>query len=128
QPHKRAATDEEDIRGVYRGEFLVRMLASTLRRNIGDRTFENFQQRLLNAFAGDVAGDGRVLVLAADLVDFIDIDDAGLGTSYIAFGSLQQLEDDVLYVLADVPRFCERGSVHDGEGNIQHAGERLRQQ
>ena len=58
------------------GEFLVRMLASALRRNVGDRAFEDLQQRLLHAFAGDVARDRRVLVLAADLVDFVDVDDA----------------------------------------------------
>ena len=35
------------------------MLASTLWRNIGNRALKNLQQRLLHAFAGDIAGDGR---------------------------------------------------------------------
>ena len=104
------------------------MLASALRRDIGNRAFENLQQRLLHAFAGDVAGDGRVLVLAADLVDFVDIDDAGLRAGHVAIGGLQQLQDDVLHILADIAGFGERGGVHDGEGNVEHLGQGLRQQ
>ena len=64
------------------------MFASALRRDVRDRAFENLQQGLLNALTRDIAGDRRVLVLAADLVDFIDIDDAGLGAAHIAVGSL----------------------------------------
>ncbi len=47
---------------------------------------------------------------------------------HVAVGGLQQLQDNVFDVLADVARFGQRGGVHDGEGNIQHARERLRQQ
>src|SRR4051794_10767065 len=106
-----ATHDKEDVSGVDRSEFLVRMFASALRRNVGDGTFENLKQGLLHAFAADIAGDGRVLVLAADLVDFVDVDDASLGAGDIAFGGLEQLEDDVLDVLADVTGFGERGGV-----------------
>ncbi len=122
------AADEENVGGVDRSEFLVGMLASALRRNVGNGAFEDLQQRLLHAFAGDVAGDGRVLVLAADLVDFVDIDDAGLRAGDIAVGGLQQLEDDVFDILADVTGFGERGGVNDGEGNVEHLGQGLRQQ
>ena len=90
--------------------------------------FQNLQQRLLHAFAGNVAGDGRVLVLAADLVDFVDVDDAGLRAAHVAIGGLQQLQDDVLDVLADVAGFGQRGGVHDGERHVEHARQRLRQQ
>jgi len=41
---------------------------------------------------------------------------------------LQQLEDDVLDVLADVAGFGERGRISHGEGHIEDARERLRQQ
>ena len=84
QADERAAANEQDVGGIHRGEFLVRMLASALGRNVGDRAFENLQQRLLHAFAGNIAGDGRVLVFPSDLVDFVDVDDAGLGASYVA--------------------------------------------
>src|SRR5579859_647139 len=128
QPYKGASADKQDVGRVYRGEFLVRMLAATLRRNVGDGAFQNLQQRLLHAFAGDVARDRGVLVLAADLIYFINVDDAGLGTAYIAISRLQQLEDDVFYVLTHVPGFGEGGGVYDGKGDIEHARQGLRQQ
>ena len=106
----------------------MRMLASALRRNVGDGAFQNFQQRLLHAFAGNIARDRRIFVLAADLIDFVDVDDAGLGAAHVAVGRLQQLEDDVLDILAHIAGFGERGGIDDGEGNIEHARQRLRQQ
>src|SRR5208337_5606371 len=76
QTDEGAAADEQDVRGIDGREFLVRMLAPTLRRNVRDRAFQNLEQRLLYALARHVAGDRRVLDLASDLVDFVDIDDA----------------------------------------------------
>src|SRR5207249_3035702 len=70
---KRAAADKENVRRVDLEELLVRMLAAPLRRHIRDRAFEDLQERLLDAFTRHVARDRRVLVLAADLVDFVDI-------------------------------------------------------
>ena len=61
---------------VHADVFLLRMLASALRRHIANRAFQNFQQRLLHAFAGNVARDGDVLRLARDLVDFVNVNDA----------------------------------------------------
>src|SRR6185312_5678838 len=63
-----------------------------------------------------------------NLVDFVDIDDAALGALDIIVGRLQQLEDDVLDVLADIARFGERGGVGHGEWHIQNARQGLRQQ
>src|SRR6185312_1979705 len=62
------AADEEDVGGVDRQELLVRMLAPALRRQRGGRSLEDLQQRLLDAFAGDVTGDRRVIGFARDLV------------------------------------------------------------
>src|SRR4029079_8094286 len=78
QPGKRAAADEKYIFGVDLQEFLLRMLAPALRRDRGDRAFDQLEQGLLHAFAGYVARDRRVLALARDLVDLVDVDDAGL--------------------------------------------------
>jgi hypothetical protein len=52
--------------GVDLEELLVPVLAPALQR--GDRAFEDLQQRLLDAHVGD-----QVLVLAADLIDLVDV-------------------------------------------------------
>ena len=119
QAHECAAADEQDVRGIHRREFLVRMLAAALRRHIRHRAFQNLEQRLLHALARNVAGDRRIFVLAADLIDFVDIDDALLALLHVAIGRLQQLQDDVLHVLAHVAGFGQRGGVDDGERHVQ---------
>ena len=53
--------------------------------------------------------------LRPDLVDLVDVDDAGLRRAHVSIGRLQQLQDDVLDVLADVAGFGERGGVDDRE-------------
>src|SRR5918995_1745529 len=81
---KRAAAEEENIGRVDREELLVRMLASTLRWNVGDGAFEDLQERLLHSLAGHVARNRRVLVLATNLVDLVDVDDALLRSLDVA--------------------------------------------
>ena len=125
---ERAAADEQDVGGVDLDELLVRVLAPALGRHRGGRALEDLEQRLLHALAGDVAGDRRVLALAGDLVDLVDVDDAGLGLLDVVVGGLDQLEEDVLDVLADVARLGERGGVGDGERDVEHAGQRLGEQ
>ncbi len=128
EPDERAAADEEDVRRVDLEELLVRVLAAALGRHVGDGAFEDLEQRLLHALARHVARDRRVLVLAADLVDLVDVDDALLGLLDVAAGGLEQLQDDVLDVLADVAGFGQRGRIHDRERDGEQARERLREQ
>src|SRR6185312_2883002 len=123
-----AAADEEDVARVDLEELLVRMLAPALRRHVGHRAFEDLQERLLDAFARHVARDRGVFVLAADLVDFVDVDDALLALLDVAARGLQELQDDVLDVFADVARFGQRRRVDDREGHREELGERLREQ
>src|SRR6185369_3002534 len=127
QPDERAAADEEDVGGVDLDEFLVRMLPSALRRNVGHGSFEDLEQRLLHALAGDVARDRRVVALAADLVDLVDVDDAALRLLFVVARGLVDLEDDVLDVLTDVTRLGQRRGVDDRERHGEHARQRLRQ-
>src|SRR5580692_2538103 len=122
-----ASADKQDVRGVDRSKFLVRVLAAALRRHVGDGALQDFQQCLLDAFAAYVARDRRVLVLLGNLVDLVDIDDALLGFLDVAIGGLQQLENNVFNVFADVAGFGKCGGVHDGERNVQHARESLRE-
>ena len=125
---ERAAADEQDVRGVDLDELLVGVLAAALGRNRRLRALEDLEQRLLHALAGDVAGDRGVLALAGHLVDLVDVDDARLGLLHVEVGGLQQLEQDVLDVLADVAGLGERRGVGDGERHVEHAGQRLGEQ
>ena len=125
QSIKGTAADEEDVGGIDLDELLLRVLAATLRR---DRAFQDLQQRLLHALAAHIAGDGRVLAFAGDLVDLIDIDDADLSLLHVEIRCLQELEQDVLHVLANITGLGEGGGVRDGEGHAQHLSQRLCQQ
>ena len=73
-----AAADEQDVGRVDLEEFLLRMLAAALRRDASGGAFHQLEQRLLHALARHVAGDRRIVGLAADLVDLVDVDDAAL--------------------------------------------------
>src|SRR5581483_5388797 len=128
ESYESAAADEQNVRRVYGSEFLVRMLSSALGRYVGYGAFQDLQQSLLHAFPRNVAGDRGILVLAANLIDFVNVDDASLRAANVAFGGLQQLKDDIFDVLANVARFRQGCRVHDRERNIQHLGECLGQQ
>ena len=52
----------------------------------------------------------RVVALARDLVDLVDVDDAALRPLDVVVGVLQQVDDDVLDVLADVAGLGEAWS------------------
>jgi hypothetical protein len=69
-----------------------------------------------------------VVALAADLVDLVDVDDAPLGALDVVVGVLQELDDDVLHVLAHVAGLGQRRGVGDGEGDVEQLGQRLREQ
>ena len=89
----------------------MRVFSAPLRRHISDRAFKNLKERLLDTFAADIAGDGGVLVLLGDLINFVDIDDALLGLLDVAIGSLEELvracqllwEHDILITPAMYP-------------------------
>ena len=92
------------------------MLASTLRRHIANGAFEDFQQRLLHAFSGNIARNGNVLGLARDLINFININDAALGAFDIVIGVLQQPQNNVFDILAHVTRLRQSRGVGNCEG------------
>jgi len=103
------------------------MLASALRWNVGDGSFQDFQQGLLHALTAYIAGDRGVFILAANLVNLVNINNAGLGPPYVAIRCLQQLEHDVFDIFAYITGFSERGGVHNGKRNVQHSGQGLGQ-
>ena len=104
------------------------MLAAALGRDTRRGPLDDLQQRLLHALAGDVASDRRVVALAGDLVDLVDVHDAALALLDVVVGILEQREDDVLDVLAHVARLGEAGRVGDGERDLEEARQRLREQ
>jgi hypothetical protein len=69
-----------------------------------------------------------IVGLAADLVDLVDVDDAALRPLDVVVGGLQQLQDDVLDVLADIAGFGQRRGVRHREGHVDDARQRLREQ
>ena len=117
-----------NIGGIHLDEFLVRVLAATLRRYRCYRTFDQLQQGLLYAFTRDITGNRRVFRLAGNLVDFVQVHNAALGFVHIVVALLQELLDDVLNVLAYVTGFGQCGSVSNDKRHIQQPGQCLCQQ
>ena len=101
----------------------MRVLAPAAGRHGGRRSLDDLEQCLLDALTRDVAGDRRVLRLATDLVDLVDVDDALLSALDVAVGGLDELEEDVLHVLADIPRLGQSRGIDDGEGDVEEAGQ-----
>ncbi len=108
-------------------ELLLGVLAPALRGHGGLAALHDLEQRLLHALARHVARDGKVFGLASYLVYLVDVDDADLGTRNVEVRRRNELEQDVLHVLAHVARLGQRGGVRDGEGHPQRARKRLRQ-
>jgi hypothetical protein len=93
-------------------------------RNVACGAFEDLEERLLDSFTADIASDRDVVGLAPDLVDLVDVDDADLRPLHVVIGVLQEPEDDVLHVLADVAGLGQSGGIRDAERNVENACER----
>src|SRR5215472_5902031 len=128
EPHKCTTAYEKDIGGVDLEEFLLRVLAPALGRDRRHGALDDLEERLLDALAGHVAGNRRIVTLARDLVDFVDVHDAALAPLDVVVGVLQQGEDDVFNVFADVAGLGKRGRIGDREGNLEKAREGLCEQ
>jgi hypothetical protein len=66
--------------------------------------------------------------LAGNLVDLVDVDDAALGPRDVEVGRLDQAQQDVLDVLADVAGLGQSGGVGDAEGHVEHPRQGLGQE
>ena len=128
QAGERAAADKQDLGGINLQELLLRMFTPALRWNGGDGAFDKLQQRLLYAFAGDVAGNRRVIGFTRNFVDFVDINDAALRFLRVVVALLQQFLNDIFDVLTHITRFGQGGGVCHGKRHIQQARQRFRQQ
>ena len=128
QAHKGTAADEQDVGRVDLQQLLLGMLAAAGGRNACHRALKNLKQCLLNALARNVTGDGEVLGLAGDLIDLVHVDNANLRALDIAIGSINELEQDVLHVLANVTCLSKRGGIGDGKRHLEDARKRLGEQ
>ena len=103
------------------------MLARAFQRHGGDGSFQDLQQRLLNTLTGHVTGDGGVLTgFAGDLIDFVNVDDAVLGSAYVAIRSLEETLEHGFHIVAYIAGFGQGGGVGDDERHVHYAGQRLR--
>ena len=102
------------------------MLASPLRRHVGDSPFEHLQERLLHPFAGNVARDRDVLTRLADLVNLVDVDDSALSQFDVKICGAEQLQNQVLDVFADVTRFGQSRRVPNRERHVERLRKGLR--
>ena len=127
QAIKSTAANKENVLGIDLNKFLVGVLSTTLRRNVGYRSFQDFEKCLLHTLTRNVARDRAIFALARDLVDLVDIDNAALCLFDIKIGRLNQTQKNVFYVLTDVSRFGKRGGIGNGKGYLQCFGKRLRQ-
>ena len=123
ESNERSAAHKQDVRGVDLDVVLFRVLASTLRGDVGGGAFQHFQQGLLHPFARDIPGNRDVLGGPANLVDFVDVDDATLCGFHIPVGGLQKPKQQVLDIFTDVSGFGQGGGVTNGKGHIEHAGQ-----
>ena len=104
------------------------MLAPALRRNVRDGALDYLEQRLLDALAGDVARYRGGLGFARDFVYFVYVYNSALRGLNVEIGGLEQAEQNVLDVFADVARLRKRSRVCHGERDVQHLRQRLREQ
>ena len=101
------------------------MLSAALRRNVGNRAFQNLQKRLLYALAAYVTRNRRVFGLSGDFINFIDINNAFFRTFHIIVRRLNEPQQNVFYIFADIARFRKRGRVCYGKRHVKHFGKCL---
>ena len=128
QTNKGTTADEQDVGRVDLQQLLLGMLAAAGGRNACHRALKNLKQCLLNALARNIAGNGEVLGLAGDLVDLVHVDNANLRALNVAIGSVDELEQDVLHILAHVAGLGKRGGISNGKRHLEDARERLGEQ
>ena len=104
------------------------MLSSSLRRNAGNCALQDLKKRLLDTLTGYISCDGRILRLSCYLVDLINVDNAVLRTVNIIISCLNDLQQNILHILAYISGLREGCGVCNGKRYIQKSGKCLCQQ
>ena len=116
-----SAANKKNIFCIDVDQALLRMLPSAFGRNSGDCSFQNFQERLLNAFTRNIARNGCTVAFTGNLIDLIDINDSAFRFFDIVIRVLQQVHQNGFYIVADISRFRQRCCIGDGKRNIENA-------
>ena len=122
---ERAGQDEEDVLRVDADAIRIRVLPPALGLHAHDIPLYDLQEGLLDALAGHVAGDGRVLVLLGDLVAFVQHHDAVLRPGDIIVAVAEQAHQALFHVRAHIPARGELRAVLDMERDVQQLREGL---
>ena len=104
------------------------MFAAALGRHRRHGALNQFQQGLLNTLARHIPRNGRIVRLAGNLVDLIDVDNTALRTLDFVIAALQQLLNDVFDIFPHITGFGQRGRIGHHKGHIQSARQCLCQQ
>ena len=96
------------------------VLAAAIRGDGRLGALDDLEEALLHALAGDVPGDGRIRALAGNLVDLVNVEDAVFGAAQVPIGRLDEAQQDVLDVLADVASLGQEvaSAMADGTSRI----------
>ena len=119
---KSTTTDKEDISCIDMDIILIRVLSSSLWRNVDHCSFQKFQQALLYTLTTYITGNRRIIALTCNLIYLINKDNTPFSGSYIIIGYLEQSAQDALYILTHVTSFCKYCGIYDGKRNIQQLG------
>ena len=110
--YESSAANEKNLLGIDLDVLLVWVFAAALRRHIADGSFKNFQERLLHTLTGDVACNADILCLASDFVDLVNINDAHFGALDVVVGILEEPQNNVFNILANVAGCRATGMAH----------------
>ena len=122
---KGTAQNEQDIGGVDLNELLLGVLPSAVGRHVGDRSFQDLQQRLLHALAADIPGNGWIFAAAGDLIDLIHIDDPPLRPFHVVVRRLNEPQENVFHILAHISGLGQGRGIRNGKGHVQRPCQRL---
>ena len=89
------------------------------------RTFDDFEESLLDPFAANISTHSSAYFTACELVQFIEADDPAFGGFDVVVCGCQEALDADFGVFANVAGLREGGAVAHAEGHVQYSSERL---
>ena len=119
-PFERTAANKQDIFGINGDKVLFGMLSPALRRHVYNGSFQQFKQGLLYSLSRHVTGNGGIIALTGNFIEFVNKYNSLLGQSHIVIGCLQETGKNTFHVFPHVTCFCKHSGIYNGKGHIQH--------